>query len=672
VLRVRTHQALILVGLVVSVYGGLALYGLDRSPGSSVAAIPLSALLLGVLLFVIGWWREQRRGPQMSSPILLGDEVESRVGRPWLWAAAFASVLSIGLYATIGYQPVSLLAWLASGVFASVAVWPDRRRAAPGSRLAPAEFVFLAGVLAGLALLVLPYASRLPYEISTDEIYLIETVREFAAGTASNPFGLVQWWGLPALYFAAVAKLALVTGTSLEAIRLLSGITALLVVIPFYFWVRVLHGRAAAVVATSLLAFAHVFIGWGRIALHQNSPVLILSLAFALLATGMRDRCPLRMLWGGVALGLGFYTYPSGQIAIFIWIVALAGLLLTRRMQAREARVVAAMSLLGFLLCVAPMLVNVFADFGSFTMRASAVSITNPDVQAVLSQRWGVEASAVVKENLTRGLLAFNHPYPYVTYYNPGHGFVDPVTGVLVWLGLGLAIVQLRRPGMLLAVVGLLGVYLPNLFTESAPTHGRLLIGLPFIAILSAEAVLGAVRALGSDPRLTRRVSRWSVATVIGAIVGLNLAAFRDYVRHQSTGKNDAVTAIGRTLGVGIETEGPLARFFGQEAAWDSRHHVVVISNEGDPAIEWGGPRQWHQWTAFFADSVNVHVAPDVDALLNAGERAYAQGFWNRLTVFLPTLVWELNEDRLRARYPGLRRWIVTPNRRLTAFEIQR
>lgn len=669
-------RALVAVGAAASTAGGLILSGGGIEAGEPVPLFPVLALFAGAIVF--GWGIRLASGPERAPPELAepahgAGRAIPAAGRAWIVSAALLGAGVAAAYAVAGYHPLLFAGWAGSLALATFAVWPSRRLPARVA-LEAGEAWFLGAVLVASAALLLPYLGRIPYEISTDEIYSVGTVRSFAEGSARDAFGLVSWWGLPAMWFAAVARAAPLTGTSIEAVRLVTAVTALLVPVPFYLWVRTLHGRRVAIVATALLAFSHAFIGWGRLALNQNSPLLLLALALALLALGLSRRDPVGALWGGICLGLGFYTYPSGQIAVFIWLAALGAWWIARAESRGALLHLGGLSLLGFGLAVAPMLVNVLLDFGDFTQRARAVAITNPEAIERLAALWQMEdPGAIVRENVKRALLGLNAPFPYVTYYNPRHAFLDPATGILAWLGLGLAVWRPRNPGLSLAAIGFLAIYATGFLTEGAPAHGRLLIALPFVAVLGAEALVRLSGAFVPDRPLARRSLRWGLAAGLLGIILLNLSIFRGFVRHQmSAGRNDAVTAIGRTLGVGIELDGPFRRYFGQGRTWDPRHRVFFYSEEDAPLFRWGDPADWHAWISFFADSALVHRVENLDGFRPGGSADIAFEFWNRATLFLPTRVWEREEARLMERFPRLEARAITPNRRITVVDIPR
>jgi hypothetical protein len=180
------------------------------------------------------------------------------------------------------------------------------------------------------------------------------------------------------------------------------------------------------------------------------------------------------------------------------------------------------------------------------------------------------------KTNVRMGLETFNgkdvdHGWIYV---NPGHGFVDPVTGIVLWLGLGLvgvALIRRRRddPGALLMLFGFLLLYLSFAFVvNKAPNYTRLLVTLPFVAYFVTEAVRWAANRW----RSVRFAPQILVAGVLAAVVVLNLSAGWDFIQQ---GRHDG-DPIGSTVRyVSAHKNIPGERFY-------------VASSESAPYYVWG------------------------------------------------------------------------------------
>ena len=105
------------------------------------------------------------------------------------------------------------------------------------------------------------------------------------------------------------------------------------------------------------------------------------------------------------------------------------------------------------------------------------------------------------KINVKWGLTAYNNKivdHGFI-YDNPNHGFVDPLTGILLWLGLGVVSVRLLRrrgdEGPYSQLVSFVILWLSFAFVvNKAPNYTRLMVTLPFVGYFVAEGVRWATR----------------------------------------------------------------------------------------------------------------------------------------------------------------------------------
>ena len=152
--------------------------------------------------------------------------------------------------------------------------------------------------------------------------------------------------------------------------------------------------------------------------------------------------------------------------------LAALGVIGRRRFPARRILTSGAIAVAGFVLVATPIMIA-----ESHIPRSSGIpSDYDPQHSTYMiypeareRERQWVYASSIaegLKTNIRWGLGAFNNT---VTdngniYVNPGHGFVDPLTGILLWLGIGLIVVRLVRreldEGELLAVAGFVSLWL--------------------------------------------------------------------------------------------------------------------------------------------------------------------------------------------------------------------
>ena len=113
-----------------------------------------------------------------------------------------------------------------------------------------------------------------------------------------------------------------------------------------------------------------------------------------------------------------------------------------------------------------------------------------------LQQDWvnaGSRAGAV-RVNVLQGLTAYNslvHDNGYI-YFNPGHGFLDPLTGILLWVGATVVVYRLRRRDAadILILTGFLLYLLAFSFVSNkAPSYTRLWVTLPFVSYLALQGI---------------------------------------------------------------------------------------------------------------------------------------------------------------------------------------
>jgi len=267
-------------------------------------------------------------------------------------------------------------------------------------------------------------------------------------------------------------------------------------------------------------------------------------------------------------------------------------------------------------------------------------------------QRGWVGAANVYEgmyKNLFQGLTVFNntlHDHGY-EYYNPGHGFADPVSGVLVWVGLIFCLFKLRttkEDALLISSFAFIFLFFA-IFTTKNPNYTRFLIILPFFALLIMEA-------LAPLARLLERYWRWlGAAVAVGiplVIAVLNLGIYGDYVRQGRLAGNDV---------------GDTARYVDARPS-DLPYHFYLASSAAYPYYSWGNESQWHTWVSYFAGEKQTVTVLDPFTLASAAlERPF--------TVFLSASAWEMTQSSLRAAYPEGVLHSITSDQRLVALEVK-
>jgi Dolichyl-phosphate-mannose-protein mannosyltransferase len=586
---------------------------------------------------------------------------DSRSAVTWglLGAAAALGAGSLVLYRQSGYSRSMLVLWLAALVALAAIFW-TWNRALP--RIARKDLLVGAGLVGVFAPLYLAALYRWPVQVSSDEEQIVTASRNAAHAQGLDPLGLSTYFNRPALLLIGWGKLGeLLGGLDLFHMRLLHALCGLLTLAAAYALFRQLLPRWWAVFASCILGVSHSFLIISRLAMRENTAVLAELVALALLLWGLRRNHPLATFLGGVAAGLGFYVYYPARATIAIWIVFLVALgsIGRQRFPARRILASGAIAIAGFVLVATPI---VIAE--SHIPRAGVPSDFDPQHSTYLiyhearerEQQW-VNASSIaegVKTNIRWGLGAFNNS---VTdngniYVNPGHGFVDPLTGILLWLGVGLVIFRLVRreldEGELLAAVGFVTLWLGSAFlVNKAPNYTRLLVTLPFAAYLVTVAVrwlAGRWRSLRAGPALV-------TAGFLAALVAWNLAIAWDYVDlGRRTG--DPIGSTGRYIAAHDHIPGQKF-FMATTENGDFDYYYYLAASAGVNRMQ-----------LFAEDDTKVRGVVQPEQLPSFTESP-------PFAIFVRRDAWERFAAPLAERYPRGRIRNLTPPGDLVVFEVR-
>ena len=331
--------------------------------------------------------------------------------------------------------------------------------------------------------------------------------------------------------------------------RLLHALCGLLVVVASYALLRQVLPRRWALFATLLFGTSHAFFMISRFAMRENTAVLAEVVAFALLLWGLRNDDGLATFLGGIVAGLGFYVYTPSRIAFPLWVLFMIGvaLLYRSRFPLRKVLVLGAIATAGVVLMAAPITIAESKIPPQDHNQSQETFFFYNEARNI--QRGWVYANTQwegYEKNVKFGLGTFNNniqDHGWI-YANPGHGFLDPLSGILLWLGVGVVGLGIWRrrddEGAFLMLASFVALWLSfALLINKAPNYTRLLIMLPFVAYLVTQAV----RWLAGRWRSVRHGPAAIVGAVLVIVVVSNLAIAWDFVQ---TGRESGET-IGNT-----------------------------------------------------------------------------------------------------------------------------
>lgn len=573
-------------------------------------------------------------------------------------------VLAPLVYARVGYGPIVVTIWLAAILAVGAHFFGRRSRAVESNALELADYAWLAGVIVLFIPLYFVAPHSIPVQMNNDETTVMDVAKTLAETPRLDLFGNSHYFGFPSFILFLVGKLCKVLGeVALLQMRLVHATFALAIVALGYLFFRLFSARPFAAACALLIGSNHALVGLSRQSAHTNTSLFLQMTALYLLLRGWRKRCPYWTFCGGLAAGLSLYFYLHARIIVVLWVVfmVLLAVLGERALRPTVARLTA-VCLLGFALVAAPQVIS------TIRVRQVKANMAEFERQRFLfypegreHQRQWVHAKTVgegVKRNIWNGLTAYNNVEPDHgwKYVNMGHGFLDPFTGVVLWIGVLTVLVRKKREEDYLVLGSFLFVWLALTFViNEAPNYHRLLVTLPFVAYLAITG-MQTVASRGSAlwARLTQsssgaprvRPTKALVAMIIVAVIW-NLTIYGHYARQGLVEGH----AYGNT-----------ARYV------EKRHHLaghafLVVSSEkpGPYYYDWNGHNA--SWVRFYAGP--HHLVQDLrpETFLNS---LPAPPF----TVFMTGTLWQGMKGSLLGRHPLLRVHYMTTNGSHLAIEL--
>jgi 4-amino-4-deoxy-L-arabinose transferase-like glycosyltransferase len=549
---------------------------------------------------------------------------------------ALLAVVSVSLYVADGFGLAVGLLWLAALVLAGAAFFKPIPRPARIDLLAP-----LALILAFAPLYIIRVAS-LPVQVNSDEVAIMYYAKKYAAMGNPDMFGLSEYFGHPVALLVVWGKLGgLFGGVTLDHMRLLHALTGLLTIALSYAFFRQLLSLPWALLASAIFGINHAFLMISRMAMRENTPVLVEVAALALLLYGLRRRHLFATYAGGVLAGIGYYVHFPGRMVFPLWIVFLVVLALAYRRQLPVARL-GAVAIAGFALVAVPYVVAYLKAPADLKQHQREALLLTRDGRK-LQQDWVFEDNVWggIGKNIEWGLGAFNngHVDEAFIYPNFGPGIVDPLTGVLLWLGaLTLLVQTVRRRGPPWAVFPLVGfVVLWLVFAflvGQAPDYPRMLVILPFVAYLVTEAI----RLLGG---LSRRAAPAVAVAALLAIGTWNGFIGWDFI-HTGQSYGDDIGGTGR---------------FVQSHSGIPGEKFYIAADQGNLAYYvWGTPEIWMQRLQLFAredSQIGGVIDPSQLPQFSAPPP---------FVIFMRPELWNRVKHEFVRRYPNLGVHDVTPD----------
>ena len=361
------------------------------------------------------------------------------------------------------------------------------------------EIVLVAALtLVALALRIYDL-SGLPYGIHGDEVESALEARRVLQGadiglwtptTLGSPSGYIYW----------MSVIFRVAGIDIDTMRLASVIPGAAIVPAAYLLARSLFSFRVAILTAVLTNFFLWFLILSRIAFQGITSVLVAMLAMWLIVLAARYKRLWISVAGGLALGLGLYTFKQFVIYFFgLWGASILILILSKESHTRKAICL----FLGVsVLAGLPMLwyyAENFSDIYATGRSLYGISLTSPSTWTRLP--------ALILDTV---LLVHNPIRGNTTEAAPAIPMLHIGAEIFFWVGMAVSALCITRRRYQLILVGWLIAMTPHLLTVGPDTTAearRYLLGA-FFVMLIVSIGLDAVLSL-LTPRIERYLKKW-------------------------------------------------------------------------------------------------------------------------------------------------------------------
>jgi 4-amino-4-deoxy-L-arabinose transferase-like glycosyltransferase len=495
--------------------------------------VPIGAAGLVLAMLLMAFTRTQEEATFDDEPYL---DHEWPASAFWVFAAAgllccFASGVAVFLYAS---PFTTHVLWGAGLVLLLGSTFWTRRRDQRSDWRDSGQLIILLALLGLSAVLFGWQLTTMPPEVHGDDAEVgLDAIRILQ----QEPFNLFRsgWFGLPQFHAAPTALGLKIFGIDLVGLRATSAILGAGTVLALFALARRLWGLEVAVLSSLLLVSQRFFVHLSRTGYHYIDTPFLAVLAAWLFVRVWQDGKLGSAIWCGIVLGLGVQTYfASRLVPVLLTLTFLLWFLGDWRK--RSWRDVACFGLIGLIgIATAAPAIGYFSHhLDELWGRTAETSVFSAAAREHLSYGYGTNSLPKILLIQARSALGlFNVVGDNSIQYGYAKPLLEPISGVLFVLGIGLAVGSAHRERHQLVLLWILVPFVAGaVLTIDTPFFPRISGIVPFVALAAGVALhhlLATIRTTVPTPAGRRLAATVGVA-VVGAIFLSNVQSyFYDY-----------------------------------------------------------------------------------------------------------------------------------------------
>ena len=386
------------------------------------------------------------------------------------------------------------------------------------------------------------------------------------------------------LYFTALIFELL--GANSFALHLSMALLGAATIPAAYLLFRIGFGRSVALFGTVALTFSYWHLFFSRTGFMVISMPLMTALAAAAILLALRSSTRWPWFVAGILLGIGIYSYNGYLAFLGIVGVLVAAVLVLGRDNLRVYAVGAAFLVMGFVVTALPLLRVMYLEPDFYFQHHRTVSVLRePKFQeaGTIAEKVGYFAD--------RAWDAAKLPLHYPTADGVDgfgeRGAVDPITGLLAYIGLAIAVARWRSPPHLfLAIAFVLGLGVLMVGLEDLGEMRRSLIIVPFVFGLAGVAAVEIGRAIA---RITGAKSRRIVliggAAILAVIVTWNTWTYYGQIVHEERLEWVYAVDLVEALDAAHAFENP-GRVYFYSARWRYDYEIRLFLYPDTPGVD--------------------------------------------------------------------------------------